>query len=110
MSPSPSTSSKAECTGAASVPVGPNSTEVGSAVVASKVSVVRIATGTFPLLLGLMLFGKLPGLMSIAAGIAPRAQCELRATARKREVGPLEAACRGGLQTASSGCGQKPWS
>jgi hypothetical protein len=42
----------------------------------------------------------------ITSGTAPRAQCELRATARKMEVGPLEAACRGGLQTASSGCGR----
>src|SRR5215204_263411 len=59
MSPSPSTSSRVKCTGAASVPVAPKRTVLGSTVVPSKVSVVRMATGTFPLLLGLILSGKL---------------------------------------------------
>lgn len=57
VSPSPSTSSRAERTGAASVPVAPKRTVVESTVVASKVSVVRMATGIFPWLRGLILFG-----------------------------------------------------
>ena len=39
VSPSPSTSSKADCTGAGSVPFGPKRAVVWSIVVASKVSV-----------------------------------------------------------------------
>ena len=49
ISPSPSTSFNADRLGTVSVPVAP------------KVPVVRTATGMTPLLLGLMLFGKLPG-------------------------------------------------
>ena len=88
VSPSPSTSSRADCTGAASVPVAPKSTVVGSTVVASKESVVRMATGIFPLLLGLMLFGKLPGLMSIATESVSGS-----GTALKLVTSPITRAC-----------------
>ena len=43
MVPSPSTSSRADRSGAASVPVAPNRIPVGSTVVASNVAVVRMA-------------------------------------------------------------------
>lgn len=52
VSPSPSTSSKAECVGAASVPLAPKSTVVGFTVVASKAPSLRIATGILPWLRG----------------------------------------------------------
>ena len=50
---------------AIAVAFGPNLTVEGATVVASKVSEPRIATGMLPLLLGLMLLGSLPGLMSM---------------------------------------------
>ena len=55
-------------------PCGPNSTERGSTVVALKSGVVKMATGITPLLLGLIVFGDSPGLISRvtsrAAGMA----------------------------------------
>ena len=66
MSPSPSISCRTACTGEASVPVLPKRIVEASTVVASKESVVRIATGMTPRLRGLGLFGKLPGLMLIS--------------------------------------------
>jgi hypothetical protein len=60
-------------TGPVSVPVWPKRIVVGSTVVASKASVVRMATRSFPLLWGLILFRKLPGLILIEtiSGITP---------------------------------------
>jgi len=78
VSPSPSTSSRAACTAAASVPLAPKRTVDQATVVASKVAVVRIATSIVTLLLGLMLFGKLPGLMSIPTAIGPAAEARSR--------------------------------
>ena len=51
--------------GAASSPVSPKRMVLAFTVVASNVSVVRMATEIFPLPLRLMLFGNSPGLMSI---------------------------------------------
>ena len=46
-------------------------TVVGSTEVASKEGVVRIATGIFPLLFSLMIFGNVAGLISIEIGSGP---------------------------------------
>src|SRR5262249_41644488 len=67
-SPSPFTSSPFELQKAklCSSPVGPKAKEGRStSCTASKDLVERIATGIFPLLFGLMLFGNSPGLISI---------------------------------------------
>ena len=52
------------------MPSGSVRQDAGSTCVASKVAELRIATGTLPLLVRLMLFGKLPGLMSIETTVA----------------------------------------
>ena len=109
MSPSPSTSSTAALDDAASVPVTPKRTVVASTVVASKVAVVRMATGVTPRLLGLMLFGKLAGLMSIeTAGVKTRPVGPFRpplpagTSARQDGYGPAEAARDGEAMTSDT--------
>jgi hypothetical protein len=61
MSPSLSISVRTDTTGAASSPVAPKRTVVGSIVAASKVALVRMATGITSLLRGLIRLEKIPG-------------------------------------------------
>src|SRR5438045_703295 len=62
---SPLTSESEELTAVASAPVLPNFTVAGSTVLASKVGVERIATGSFPGASRKIGFGDPPGLISI---------------------------------------------
>lgn len=69
---SPSTSSGCGDECAIGAPAGPEKRRVAASTVsASKLPVVRIATGTTPLLRGLTLLGKLPGLTSIETSSGP---------------------------------------